>query len=188
MSEMTDQVFEELNERMDNAIAAFGRELGKIRTGRASLSILDGIRVDYYGQTTPLNQVASLSVPESRLIVIQPWEKKMCGEIEKAIMKSELGLTPTNDGKVVRIAFPPLTEERRVELVKIVKRMAEEAKVSVRNARRDANEMLKDLEKEKDISQDEMHKHLDDVQKSTDSHVEKVDEIASRKEKEVMEV
>ena len=185
---MIDEIFEELKDGMEKALKAFHRDLGKIRTGRASLSILDGIRVDYYGTPTPLNQVASLTVPESRLIVIQPWEKKLTADIERAIMASDLGLNPTNDGKVVRIAFPPLTEERRKELVKIVGKMAEEARVVVRKARRDAIEMIKDLEKAGDVAEDDSRKHQAHVQKVHDEYIEKVAESLGRKEKEVMEV
>ena len=185
---MVDEVFEDLNESMDKAIKAFHRELGKIRTGRASLSILDGIRIDYFGTPTPLNQVATLSIPESRLIVIQPWEKKLTADIEKAIMSSDLGLTPTNDGKVVRIAFPALTEERRKELAKVVGKMAEDARIVVRKARRDAVDMFKDLQKDGDISEDDLHRNLDKVQKVHDGYIEKVNETAARKEKELMEV
>jgi ribosome recycling factor len=183
-----DELFADLRESMEKAIKAFHKELGKIRTGRASLSILDGIRVDYYGTPTPLNQLASLSVPESRLIVIQPWEKRLTADIERAIMASDLGLNPTNDGKVVRIAFPPLTEERRKELVKVVGKMAEEARVVVRKARRDAIDMLKDLEKDGEISEDDSRKHQEKVQKVHDEYIEKVAESLARKEKEVLEV
>jgi ribosome recycling factor len=174
--------------RMKGAIEAFRKDLGSIRTGRASLSILDGIEVDYYGTPTPLNQVASMSTPDSRQIVIQPWDPKTISPIEKAILKSDLDLTPTNDGKIIRINIPPLTEERRKQLVKVVKRRAEEAKVAIRNIRRDFNEELKKLEKDKEISEDELKKSLDEVQKLTDSYIVKVDERLEHKEKEIMEV
>lgn len=174
--------------RMKGAIEAFKKDLGSIRTGRASLSLLDGIEVDYYGNPTPLNQVASLSTPDSRQIVIQPWEPKSVAPIEKAILKSDLDLTPTNDGKVIRINIPPLTEERRKQLVKVVKKRAEEAKVAIRNIRRDFNEELKKLEKDKELSEDELKKSLDEVQKLTDSYIVKVDERLEHKEKEIMEV
>ena len=185
---MVDEIFEDTKGHMDKLILAYSKELSKVRTSRASLAVLDGIKVDYYGVPTPLNQVASLAVPESRQIVIQPWEPKLTVDIERAIHKSELGLTPTNDGRVVRISFPPLTEERRKDLVKLVKKMAEDFKVSVRQGRREANEMLKDLEKEKEISQDDLRKHQDKVQKIHDEYIEKVDQILERKEKEIMEV
>ncbi|MGA9478602.1 MAG: ribosome recycling factor, partial [Desulfobacterales bacterium] len=159
----------------------------RVRTGRASLSILDGIRVNYYGTPTPLNQMATLAVPESRLITIQPWDVSGIKEIEKAILKSDLGLTPSSDGKIVRIAIPPLTEERRKELVKVINKVSEEHKVAVRNIRRDANEMLKDLKKEGDISEDEAFKAQDQVQKITDDHINLVEQITKEKEKEILE-
>lgn len=174
--------------RMKGAIEAFKKDLGSIRTGRASLSLLDGIEVEYYGNPTPLNQVASLSTPDSRQIVIQPWDPKTISAIEKAILKSDLDLTPTNDGKVIRINIPPLTEERRKQLVKVVKKRAEEAKVAIRNVRRDFNEELKKLEKNKEISEDELKKSLDEVQKLTDIYIKKVDERLEHKEQEIMEV
>jgi ribosome recycling factor len=175
-------------EKMDSAIEVLKKEFASIRTGRASLSLLDGIKIDYYGTLTPLQQLASLSIPESRQIAIQPWEPKMISEIEKAIMKSDLGLTPINDGKMIRINIPTLTEERRKQLVKIIKKNAEDSKVAVRNIRRDINEEIKKLEKEKNISEDETKKSLDEVQKLTDSYIKKIDEILSHKEKEIMEV
>lgn len=173
---------------MKGAIEAFKKDLGSIRTGRASLSLLDGIEVEYYGNPTPLNQVASLSTPDSRQIVIQPWDPKTISAIEKTILKSDLDLTPTNDGKVIRINIPPLTEERRKQLVKVVKKRAEEARVAIRNVRRDFNEELKKLEKNKEISEDELKKSLDEVQKLTDTYIKKVDERLEHKEKEIMEV
>jgi len=159
-----------------------------VRTGRASLALLDGITVDYYGNPTPLQQVASLSVPESRQIVIQPWEQRVISEIEKAIMKSDLGLTPTNDGKVIRINIPPLTEERRKQLVKVVKKRAEEAKIAIRNIRRDSNEELKKLEKEQHLSEDDAKKFHAEIQKLTDASITKVEEVLKHKENEIMEV
>ena len=173
---------------MENDIQAFEKALSKVRTGRASLTLLDGIRVDYYGTPTPLNQVASLSIPESRTIQISPWESSVIAAIEKAILKSELGLTPSNDGKIVRISIPALTEQRRKELVKVVKKMAEESKVKIRNDRRDANETLKTSKKNSEISEDELFKGQADVQKITDEYVKKVDEILATKEKEIMEI
>jgi len=178
----------ECEEKMKKALGALEKDLGKVRTGRASLVLLDDIRVDYYGAATPLNQVAALSVPESRLIVIQPWDGSLLGVIEKAILKSELGLTPVNDGKVIRIPIPRLTEERRRELVKVVKKMGESSKVSVRNVRREAIEQLRKREKEKQMSEDELHKWQGEVQKLTDMFVERVEKVVETKEKEVMEI
>ena len=175
-------------ERMEGAIDALKKEFGSVRTGRASLSLLDGIMVDYYGTPTPLQQLASLSVPESRQIAIQPWEQRIIPEIEKAIMKSDLGLTPSNDGKFIRIGIPALTEERRKQLVKVVRKRAEEAKIAIRNIRRDTNEELKKLEKEKHLSEDDAKKSHDEIQKLTDSYIAKVDEVLKHKENEIMEV
>lgn len=184
---MIDDVYEETRDRMGKSIAALNNELKRVRTGRASLSLLDGIRVDYYGTLTPLNQMSSLSVPESRLITIQPWDVSVIKEIEKAILKSDLGLTPSNDGKIIRISIPPLTEDRRKDLVKIVNKMLEEHKVAVRNIRRDSNELLKSLKKDGDISEDEAFKAQDGVQKITDEHIAQIDEIGKEKEKEILE-
>ncbi|MCK5553362.1 MAG: ribosome recycling factor, partial [Deltaproteobacteria bacterium] len=163
-------------------------DLNKVRTGRASLALFDDIRVDYYGTQTPLKQMATLSVPESRLVIIQPWDPQMIGEIEKAILKSELGVTPTSDGKIIRITIPRLTEERRKELVKIVKKMGEGGKVAVRNIRRDANEDLKRMEGDKAISKDELHQNMEKVQNITDSFIGKIDDVLSAKEKEILEI
>lgn len=173
---------------MSRSVEALRKEFSSIRTGRASLALLDGIMVNYYDTLTPLQQLTSLSIPESRQILIQPWEQKIIPDIEKAILKSDLGLTPSNDGKIIRINIPPLTEERRKLLVKTVKKKAEEAKVSVRNIRRDTNEEIKKLEKEKHISEDIVKKLQDEIQKITDSYIDKVDEVLSHKEKEIMEV
>ncbi|MEK6581878.1 MAG: ribosome recycling factor [Nitrospirota bacterium] len=175
-------------EKMDSAVEALKKEFSAIRTGRASLALLDGIKVDYYGTPTPLQQLASLSIPESRQIAIQPWEQKIISEIEKAIMKSDLGLTPSNDGKVIRINIPALTEERRKQLVKVAKKNAEDSKIAVRNIRRDTNEEIKKLEKEKHLSEDNTKKSLDEIQKLTDAYIKKIDEILMHKEKEIMEV
>ena len=175
-------------EKMDSAVEALKKEFSAIRTGRASLALLDGIKVDYYGTPTPLQQLASLSIPESRQIAIQPWEQKIISEIEKAIMKSDLGLTPSNDGKVIRINIPALTEERRKQLVKVTKKNAEDSKIAVRNIRRDTNEDIKKLEKEKHLSEDNTKKSLDEIQKLTDTYIKKIDEILMHKEKEIMEV
>ncbi len=186
---MVDEIFEDLKERMAKSVEALKREYSRLRTGRASVSLLDGIRVSYYDTPTPLNQMASLAVPEPRLIVVQPWDKTALGDIEKAILKSELGLTPMNDGKVIRIAIPSLTEERRKELVKVVRKMAEENKVAIRNIRRDANEMLKDLKKEKkEITEDDLYRSQEEVQKITDQFISQVDEVCTAKEKEILEI
>ncbi|MEW6184689.1 MAG: ribosome recycling factor [Thermodesulfobacteriota bacterium] len=181
-----EKVYKESKEKMEKAIEALKKEQGRIRTGRASVSLLDGIRVQYYGSTVPLNQVASVAVPESRLITIQPWDNKAIGDIEKGILKSELGLTPINDGKMIRINIPPLTEERRKDLVKVIKKMAEEAKVALRNIRRESNESLKDLKKDKVISEDGLFKGQEEVQRITNEYIEKVDRISEEKEKEIL--
>jgi ribosome recycling factor len=173
---------------MEKTLSALKTDLNKVRTGRASLALFDDIRVDYYGTPTPLNQMATLAVPEPRLITIQPWDINITGEIEKAILKSELGLTPISDGKIIRISIPRLTEERRKELVKVVKKMGEGTKVSLRNIRREANEELKGLEKNKKISQDQLHQWMDKVQSATDKYIEKVDGVLASKEKEILEI
>lgn len=178
----------DVKSKMEKSIEALRKDMGRIRTGRASLTLLDGVRVNYYGVPTPLSQVASLSVPESRMISIQPWDSKIIGEIEKAIQKSDLGLNPLSDGKIVRINIPPLTEERRKELVKVVKRMEEECKVAMRNIRRDANEQLKTAKKDKDLSEDDQFKYQDEVQKLMDKSIEKSEEVVKAKEKEILEV
>jgi len=174
--------------RMQKSIEALKGELNRVRTGRASIALLDGIKVDYYGTPTPLNQVATLAVPENRLITIQPWDASIIGDIEKAILKSELGLVPTSDGKIIRISIPQLTEERRKELVKLVKRLGENAKIAIRNIRRDANEFVKKKEKEKEISQDEMKKNQEEIQKLTDDFIKEIDSMIAAKEKEIMEI
>jgi ribosome recycling factor len=184
---MIESIYSETREKMSKTVAALENELKKVRTGRASLSLLDGIRADYYGTPTPLNQMASLSIPESRLITIQPWDVTAIKEIEKAILKSDLGLTPANDGKLIRISIPPLTEERRKEIVKLVHKMCEDKKIAIRNIRRDSNEMLKMLKKDGDISEDESFKSQDKVQKITDEHIGLVDDTFKNKEKEILE-
>lgn len=184
---MIDEIFEDMADRMEKTIQALDRDLKRVRTGRASAALLDGIRVDYYGTPTPLNQLASISVPEARQLLIQPWDPKVLADVEKAVLKSDLGLTPMNDGKLIRINIPPLSEQRRKDLVKVVRKKAEENKVAVRNIRRDANDMLKDLKKEKQISEDELAKCQEDVQKKTDEYVKKVDEVTEVKVKEIME-
>lgn len=176
------------NEKMQGAIDSLKKDFASIRTGRATLALLDGINVDYYGAHSPLSQVAALGVPDSRTLTIQPWDQKLIGEIEKAILKSDLGLTPGNDGKTIRITIPPLTEERRKQLVKVVKKRAEEAKIAVRNIRRDINEESKKKEKESHISEDDAKRFHDEVQKITDGFIAKVDEVLAHKEQEIMEV
>ncbi|WP_456385630.1 ribosome recycling factor [Desulfolithobacter sp.] len=182
------EVIEQLKAKMESSVEAFKRELTKIRTGRASLSLLDDVKVDAYGSTLPLNQVGTITIPESRQIVIQPWDPQMLPHIEKAIMASDLGLTPVNDGKVIRLNIPQLTEERRRELVKQVKKVAEEFRVAIRNVRREANDTFKKMKKDKEISEDEMFRLQEEAQKATDSFIKQIDEIAAGKEKEVMEV
>jgi ribosome recycling factor len=185
---MQPQMRKRLVEKMDKAIEALKRDLAGIRTGRASLSIFEGITVNYYGVPTPINQIATLSIPESRLITIQPWDPKMISEIERAILKSDLGLNPTNDGKIIRIAIPPLTEERRKQVIKQVHKRVEESKVAIRNIRRDFNEEVKRLEKEEHVSQDDTRRALDEIQKLTDNYIKKVEEIKAHKDAEIMEV
>jgi len=185
---MQKEARKKMAEKMEKALEALKKDLAGIRTGRASLSIFDGILVDFFGTPTPINHVATLSVPESRLITIQPWDPKIIVEIEKAIQKADLGLNPGNDGKIIRIAIPQLTEERRKQIVKQVHKRGEEAKVTLRNIRRDSNEEMKKIEKEDHISEDETKRSMDEVQKTTDSFIKKVDETISHKEEEVMEV
>ncbi len=185
---MIRDVLKRAQDRMDGAIQVLMREFAGLRSGRASLAILDGIRVEYYGTAMPLNQVASLSVPEARLIVIQPWDPKLIGEIEKAILRSDLGLTPANDGKIVRLPIPPLTEDRRKQIAKHARKLAEEARVGVRNVRRDGNEELKRLEKDAHLSEDDVRRAGQELQKVTDDHIKKIDDLLSHKEAEIMEV
>ncbi len=173
---------------MEKAVKALRKEMSKVRTGRASTSLLDDVMVEYYGMPTPLSQVATLSTPEARLITVQPWEKNLIPEIEKALFKADIGLTPSSDGQLIRLPVPALTEERRRDMVKIIKRMAEDAKISVRNARRDANENLKMLEKEKEITEDDLKRSEKDVQQLTDEFVATIDSVVENKEQEVMEV
>jgi ribosome recycling factor len=184
---MIESIYQETTKSMEKSIDSLKKEFKKTRTGRASLSILDGIRVEYYGTATPLNQTASLSIPESRLIIIQPWDVSVIKDIEKAILKSDLGLTPSNDGKLIRISIPPLTEDRRKELVKIIYKKSEEHRVAVRNIRRDSNELLKGLKKDGDISEDEAFKAQDQIQKITDKHIKLIDDVCKEKEKEILE-
>jgi ribosome recycling factor len=185
---MLNDVLKDLQANLDKGIEAFKRDLTKVRTGRANLAILDGVRVDYYGTMTPLNQVASLNVADPRLITIKPWERNLIPEIEKAVRSAQLGLNPSSDGEIVRLPMPALTQERRQELVKLVKKMAEEGKVALRAARRDSNEMLKELLKDSGITEDDERNGLKKVQETTDKAVSRIDEILAKKEGEILEV
>jgi ribosome recycling factor len=185
---MIDEVLQENRERMGKSEKAFEKELSKVRTGRASQAILDGVVIDYYGTQTPLTQMATISIPESRLIAIKPWDVSVINDVEKAILKANIGLTPSNDGKLIRISIPPLTEERRKEIVKNVAKTCEDYKVAIRNIRRDSNEMLKELEKEGEISEDDCFKGQKLVQDSTDTFIKRLDNIFENKEKEILEV
>jgi ribosome recycling factor len=185
---MIEEIYLETEERMDKAISALQREFASVRAGRATPSLLDRIEVNYFDTMTPLKQLAGVSAPEPRLLVIQPWDKKSISDIEKAIMKSDLGLTPSNDGSLIRLAIPQLTEERRRELVKYVRKKAEESKVGIRNVRRDANEEIKKLEKESEISEDERRRSQDEIQELTDQKIKEIDLVLETKEKEIMEV
>lgn len=182
------EVIIEMADKMEKSVEAFKNELSKVRTGRASISLLDGISVDAYGSPMPMNQVATMTIPESRMIAIQPWDPQMVPAIEKAILKSNLGLAPANDGKVIRLTIPQLTEERRKELVKQVRKVAEEFRVAIRNVRREAIDTLKQQKKDKEISEDDLFKLQDDAQKETDTYVKQIDEVTEHKEKEMMEV
>lgn len=183
---MKDEIFKAVQRKMDKALEVLKQDFARIRTGRASVALLEGLKVECYGTTMPISQVASLAAPESRLLTVQPWDTTLLPDLEKAVLKSDLGLTPSNDGKIIRIPIPPLTTERRKELVKTTKKMAEESKVAIRNLRRDANEGLKDLKKQKTISEDEFFKGQDEVQKMTDDYIKKLDALAAEKEKEIM--
>ena len=185
---MLDDVYSEVDHKMERSLAALRKDLSRIRTGRATLALLEGIDVDYYGTSTPLTQMATVAAPESRLLTIQPWDKSQLGLIEKAIQRSDLGMNPMNDGKIIRLAIPPLTAERRKDLVKKVKKIGEDAKIALRNVRRDGNETLKDLEKTKDISQDDLRRGQDHVQKITDRFISQVDDVLNGKEHEILEV
>ncbi|MEI5906204.1 ribosome recycling factor [Bacillus spongiae] len=185
---MPKSVMSSTKDKMEKAVQAYTRELASIRAGRANASLLQGISVDYYGAPTPVNQMASVTVPEARLLVIQPYDKTVLGDIEKAILKSDLGLNPSNDGSLIRIAIPALTEERRKELVKLVKKESEEAKVAIRNVRRDANDDLKKLEKNGEMTEDDLRGYSEDVQQLTDTHIKQVDELTKEKEQEILEV
>lgn len=180
--------YPEIEERMNKRVEGFHGELKTIRAGRANASVLDKVAIDYYGTMTPVAQVGSISSPEPRMLVIQPWDGSILGEIEKAILKSEIGIAPQNDGKVIRLNFPPLTEERRKELVKTVKKYSEEAKVQVRNVRRDALEDFKDLKKKSEITEDDLKAAEKDIQTLTDKYIKEIDDITAAKEKEILEV
>ncbi|MBD3918271.1 ribosome recycling factor [Paenibacillus sp. PR3] len=184
---MPQAIKKDAEERMDKAIGALRRDLSTLRAGRATPALLDRIQVEYYGAMTPVNQLANINTPDTRTLLLQPWDKSSVAAIEKAIMKSDLGLTPSNDGSTIRLSIPPLTEERRSELVKLTKKFGEEAKIAIRNIRRDANDDIKKLEKST-ISEDESRRHQDDIQKSTDRFVAEVEKVLAAKEKEIMEV
>jgi ribosome recycling factor len=175
-------------DRMKKTVASLKEGFASLRTGRASASLFDKIKVEYYGDKSPLNQVANISIPEARLVVIQPWDKGLIGEIEKAIRSSELSLNPSNDGKVIRISIPPLTEERRKELAKVAKNQTEQSRVSVRNIRRDGNDELKKLLKNGDLTEDEESRNSEELQKLTDAYIVKINQVLEEKEKEIMEV
>lgn len=185
---MDNTVYEKTQERMKKALEALRHELSKLRTGRASLSLLDDVRVDYYGTATPLNQLATLAVPDPRMITIQAWDASAASAIEKAIQKADLGLNPVNDGKLIRVPIPPLNEERRRDLVKVIHKHGEECKVSVRNARREANEELKGLKKASTIAEDDERRGIERVQKMTDDFIRQIDETVAHKEKDIMQV
>lgn len=185
---MIKEVISEADDKMKKAIEVLRKDYSSMRAGRATPALLDKIMVNYYGTPTPINQMAKVSVPEPRMLVIQPWDKTVISAIEKAILKSDLGLTPNNDGNIIRLAIPQLTQERRNELVKVAKKKAEESRVAIRNIRRDANEHLKVLEKEKQISEDDVKRAQEEVQKITDKHIKDVDQVLEHKEQEIMEV
>lgn len=185
---VVDDIIRDADQRMDKGVAALGHEFSTVRTGRASGVVLEPIRVDYYGTPTPISQLAGVKAPEPQLLVIEPWDKSALGAIEKAIQASDLGLNPSNDGSVIRVPFPMLTEERRKELVKLCKQYAEDARVAIRNIRRDANDHLKNAEKEHGISQDDLKRAEERTQKLTDAHIKEIDEMLKRKEQEIMEV
>lgn len=185
---MQDEVHSDLKAEVEKSQEAFKRELAKLRTGRANVAILDGVRVNYYGTSTPLNQCATLGAADARLIIVKPFDKSIIGDIEKAILQADVGITPQNDGEMIRLPIPQLNEERRRELVKQAKHRAEEARIGVRNHRRESNEMLKDLEKEKEISQDDLKRALEKVQEATNAGIAKLDEILGQKEQEILEI
>ncbi|MCP4649116.1 MAG: ribosome recycling factor [PVC group bacterium] len=182
------EILTKSEDKMGKSVEVSTREFSTIRTGRASAALVEGIRVDYYGTPTPLKQLAGVSTPEARLIVIQPWDPSCIGDIEKAILKSELGITPSNDGKVIRLSVPPLTKERRAELVKVVHKLTEEGRISIRGVRREANEQIKQEEKKSSITEDESFKAQEDVQKLTDKYIKQLEDFSKKKESEIMEV
>jgi ribosome recycling factor len=182
------EIINQADDKMKKAVTVAGHEFGSVRTGRASSGLIEKVQVDYYGTKTPLNQLATITVPEPQMVVLQPWDKGSIPAIEKAILQSDLGLSPTDDGNLIRVPFPPLSEERRKDLVKVVKKMAEEGRIAVRNVRRDANEALKSGEREHEISEDDSKRAHDQVQKITDKHIAEIDALLQAKEKEIMEV
>lgn len=185
---MSQEIINDAKQRMDKAVDSLRNDLMSIRAGRANPALLNRVHVDYYGSPTPLNQVAGITTPEARMLVVQPYDKSILSDIERAILKADLGISPSNDGSIIRLAIPPLTEERRKELVKQVKKAAEEAKIAVRNVRRDANDSLKKSEKDGELTEDDLKRFTEEVQKITDTTITKVDEVAANKEKEIMEV
>jgi len=185
---MTEEVLKDLRREMEATLNALRREFGRTRTGRASTALLDGVTVDYYGTRTPLNQLATLAVPEARLLVLQPYDRNVIAEIERAILQSDLGLVPINDGRIIRVPIPELTEERRRDLVKHVRKLAEEYRVSLRNHRRDSIDLLKAMEKDKEITEDELHRAQDKIQEVTKEFTERLDSVLKTKEQEIMEV
>jgi ribosome recycling factor len=182
------EVMHDAQDKMRKTVEAVGREFGTIRTGRASSALVENIKVEYYGTPTPLKQLAGISTPDPKLIVIQPWDASALAEVEKAILKSDIGITPLNDGRVIKLGIPQLTQERRAELVKVIKKMAEDGRVSIRSVRRETNDRIKALEKAKTVSEDESAKSLDEIQKLTDKEIKEIDETLAKKEKELMEV
>ncbi len=185
---MSAEVLEQMKQEMEQTLGSLRADFSKVRTGRASTSLIEGVMVEYYGSPTPLNQLASLSVPEARLLVVQPYEKNIVGAVEKAIYRADLGLTPINDGKVIRVPIPELTEERRKDFVRKIRKSAEDYRVSMRNHRRDANDYLKEMQKDKEMTEDELHAAQDRVQKVTNEYIEKLDHILKLKEEELMVV
>jgi ribosome recycling factor len=182
------EIKKDADHRMKKAVENIQHEFAKIRTGRASAALLDGVKVSYYGNMVPLSQASTVTIPEPRLIAIQPWDRNLISEIEKAILKSELGLTPSNDGSFIRVPIPQLNEERRKDLARLVKKFAEEGRIAVRNVRRDANDHLKKMQKNHDISEDELSVILDEIQEVTNIHIKEIDEVLEHKEKEILEV
>ncbi len=185
---MLNDIYSDVKDRMSKAISALKKDLASLRAGRANTALLDKITADYYGVPTPIPQMATVTAPEARLLVIQPWDKTTIPEIEKGILKSDLGITPSNDGTVIRLGFPQLTQERRAELVKLIKKKGEESRVAIRNIRRDGNDMIKDLEKDNEISEDDSRRAQDEIQKITDGFIKEIDQVIEKKEEEVLEV